>query len=146
MNSNNPMRNYKHDICGKFRDINTAIDSLGEDAFNNPENYEIFHAVHELLLKMVKTSRNTIAQNIKQDIVLVVSDRTPDLSLPKLHIEGVSVRIANTEGKMNYIYSTAENDGDHKSKIAVVSSLLPILEYEYEKSEEDLNNYLRVEI
>ena len=35
MSSNNTIRNFKHDISGKFKDISTAIASLDENAFEN---------------------------------------------------------------------------------------------------------------
>ncbi len=60
MNSTEAMRIYKHDIAGKFRDISTAIKALDENSFNDPEAREIFYAVHEVILKMVKTSEYTI--------------------------------------------------------------------------------------
>src|SRR5665647_2355645 len=110
MNSNNPIRNYKHDISGKFRDISTVLSSMDEEVFDDPANNEIFHAVHELLLKMVKTSRNTMLENLKQEIVLVVSDKEPELSLAKLQLEGVTVRYELQADSMKYYYFQREND------------------------------------
>jgi hypothetical protein len=62
MNSIERFRHYKHDIVGKFRDISTAINSLDENTYSDPENLEIFEAVHEVLEKMVVTSRQTILE------------------------------------------------------------------------------------
>lgn len=126
MNSSNPIRNYKHDIFGKFKDIGTAIADMDEEVFNDAGNNEIFHAVHEVLLKMVKTSRNTMLENLKQEIVLVVSDKEPDLSLSKLQIEGVLVRYLTTNEKMTYYYFTEENKGDAKENVAKIVCLLPV--------------------
>ena len=126
MNSNNVIRNYKHDISGKFKDIGTAIANMDESAFNDAGNNEIFHAVHEVLLKMVKTSRNTILENLKQEIVLVVSDKEPDLSLSKLQIEGVTVRYEMKDECMKYIYAKSENQGSVEVGIKVLKTFLPI--------------------
>lgn len=68
MNSTEAIRNYKHDISGKFKDISMAINSLDENSFNDPEAHEIFHAVHEVILKMVKTSEYTIQNHLKPKI------------------------------------------------------------------------------
>ena len=84
--------NYKHDIAGKFKDISTALASLDENSFDDPENNEIFHAVHGVFLKMVKTSRNTKIENLKQSMELVVSDNEPNLDLPKLQIKRDTTR------------------------------------------------------
>ena len=126
MNSINPMRNYKHDISGKFKDITTALASLDENAFQNPENNEIFHSIHEVLLKMVKTSRNTMIENLQQEIVLVVSDKEVDRSLPKLQIEGVTVRYDLVQGQMEYFLFKKENEGDLNYSIGSIIACLPI--------------------
>lgn len=126
MSSNNTIRNYKHDISGKFKDISTAIASMDENVFDDSENYEIFHAVHEVLLKMVKTSRNTILENFKQEIVLVVSDQEPDLIMPKLQIEGVTIRYEASLEKMSYYYFARENSGDVNGNVAKILCLLPV--------------------
>lgn len=127
MNSSNTIRNYKHDISGKFKDISTALSSMDENAFNDPDNNEIFHAVHEVLLKMVKTSRNTMAENLKQEIVLVVSDQAPDLSLPKLQIEGVTVRYEMKDERVNYHIFLSENVGNPIFLLGKLHSVLPIM-------------------
>jgi hypothetical protein len=60
MNSTETFRNYRHDITGKFKDITMAINSINESTINDPESLEIFEAIHEVLVKMVKTSGATI--------------------------------------------------------------------------------------
>lgn len=126
MNSSSSIRNYKHDISGKFKDISTALSAMDESAFNDPGNNEIFHAVHEVLLKMVKTSRNTMLENLKQEIVLVISDKEPEQSLPKLQIEGVTVRYEMKDEKMEYYYFEKENGGDFQDDLAKITCVLPI--------------------
>jgi hypothetical protein len=126
MSSNSSMRNYKHDITGKFKDITTALNALGDDAFLDPENNEVFHAIHEVLLKMVKTSRNTILENLKQEMVLVVSDKAPDTNLEKLQIEGVTVRYQMNNERMTYFYFEKENEGDREQDLKILEAFLPI--------------------
>lgn len=142
MNSNNTIRNYKHDISGKFKDISTALSSMNENSFDDPANNEIFHAVHEVLLKMVKTSRNTMAENMKQEIVLVVSDQAPDLTLPKLQIEGVTVRYELKDERMEYFYFKDENHGSVESHIEVLKALLPFTTLCFEGKQELTTKYL----
>ena len=125
MNSTN-LRNYKHDIAGKFKDISTALASLDEKSFDDPKNNEIFHAVHEVLLKMVKTSRNTMIENLKQEMVLVVSDQEPDTSLPKLQIEGVTVRYEMNAQEVRYLCFKNENDGDVVVNTGIICAFLPV--------------------
>ena len=126
MNSTEAIRNYKHDIAGKFKDISSALSALDEHSFENPETHEIFHAVHEVILKMVKTSRNTILNHLSQDNLLIVTDAAPDVSLPKLQIEGVVVRYSGHEGTVTYFYSRQENEKNEEVKLQAIKSLLPI--------------------
>ena len=126
MNSTEAIRNYKHDIAGKFKDISSALSALDEHSFENPESHEIFHAVHEVILKMVKTSRNTILNHLSQDNLLIVTDAAPDLSLPKLQIEGVVVRYSGQDGTVTYFYSRQENENNEEVKLQAIKSLLPI--------------------
>jgi hypothetical protein len=62
MNSTEALMHYRHDITGKFKDITMAINSINQDTIYDPESFEIFEAVHEVLLKMVKTSEKTIKE------------------------------------------------------------------------------------
>lgn len=126
MNSTEAIRNYKHDIAGKFKDISSALSALDEHSFENSESHEIFHAVHEVILKMVKTSRNTILNHLSQDNLLIVTDAAPDLSLPKLQIEGVVVRYSGQDGTVTYFYSRQENENNEEVKLQAIKSLLPI--------------------
>lgn len=133
MNSIEAICNYKHDIAGKFKDISTAISALDEKSFDDAENNEIFHAIHEVILKMVKTSRNTIAQKLYQEILLVVTNDNPDMNLPKLQIEGITVRFTGDNSTIKYVYSKPENE---ESLVDVHSgnlkTLLPIKSLGYQ--------------
>ena len=145
MNSNNPIRNYKHDISGKFKDITSAIASMDESAFNDSSNNEIFHAVHEVLLKMVKTSRNTMIENLNQEITLVVSDKEADLNLSKLQIEGLTVRYEMKDEKMKYFYFQVENKGEVKEHVATILSLLPVRSVLNEMKDQKMVKFLEEE-
>ena len=143
MNSTNPLRNYKHDIAGKFKDINTALAAMNENSFENPENNEIFHAIHEVLLKMVKTSRNTMRENLKQDMLLVVSDKDPILDLPKLQIEGVIVRYESTAAQVTYSLHLSENEGDMVFNLGRIHPSLPIHKINFDLKDKELEASLR---
>lgn len=39
MNSTSTIRNYKHDIAGKFKYITMAISAMDDEAFNDPKNH-----------------------------------------------------------------------------------------------------------
>jgi hypothetical protein len=145
MNSNNPIRNYKHDISGKFKDITSAIASMDESAFNDSSNNEIFHAVHEVLLKMVKTSRNTMIENLNQEITLVVSDKEADLNLSKLQIESLTVRYEMKDEKMKYFYFQVENKGEVKEHVATILSLLPVRSVLNEMKDQKMVKFLEEE-
>jgi hypothetical protein len=125
MNSTETLRNYKHDIAGKFKDISMAISELDESSFSDPEAQEIFHAVHEVILKMVKTSKRTIANSLNQEITLVVTDVEPNLDLPKLQLEGIVVRYENKGSLLRYLYSKLENHGPVETHLEVLKTLLP---------------------
>ena len=60
MNSTEMMIKYKHDIIGQFRDINAAVASFEASDFEGQKKLEVFHAVHEVLEKMLNTSKRTI--------------------------------------------------------------------------------------
>ena len=132
MNSTEKMIKYKHDTIGQFRDLKAAIESLDASDFEGSDKLEVFQAVHEVLLKMVKTSRNTMAAHLNQQILLVVSDGDPDTNLPMLQIEGVAVRYSGDDSSLRYVYSKMENEGSLDVHIWVLKTLLPIKCVEYE--------------
>jgi hypothetical protein len=135
MSSIEVIRNYKHDIAGKFKDISTVLNALNETSFDDLDNNEIFHAVHEVILKMVMTSRETMVENLNQDIVLIVYDKEPDLSLSKLQIQGVSVRYEIKRERVNYYYSRIENAGSVEVDCEMLKLVLPIKSIEFQKSD-----------
>ncbi|HXH31903.1 MAG TPA: hypothetical protein VNJ01_13925 [Bacteriovoracaceae bacterium] len=128
MSFSSVIKNYKHDIAGKFLNISSAINPMTDDVFKNPENNELFHAVHEVLLKMVRASRNTILQNLNQNMTLVVSDKDPDPTLLKLQIEGLLLRHSLTKESVTYYLFTAENPGNLAFHLGKVHAVLPVKE------------------
>lgn len=142
MNSSKTIRNYKHDISGKFKDITTAINTLDEKSFEDDDNNEIFHAVHEVLLKMVKTSRNTILENLKQEIILVVSDNEPNVSLSKLQIEGVTIRYELMTKSTVYFLFLNENKGNPAFLLGNVFAVLPIKKIRNEVENKEIHRLI----
>ena len=126
MSSTNSLRNYKHDITGKFKDISTALHSMDESSFTDPDNNQVFFAVHEVLLKMIKTSRNTMKENLKQDMILVVSDKSPNLDFQKLQIQGVTVRYEIHNDQASVYFFLSENTGNLIFHLGSVHAVLPI--------------------
>lgn len=128
MSSIEVWRNYQHDIVGKFRDIDAAVKALEASSFEDQTNNEIFHAIHEVLLKMLWTSRETMLANLKQQITLQVSEQKADSKLPKLLIEGLTVRYKLSPQEMTYYYFTEENPGPVEVGLSKLSMLLPFRE------------------
>lgn len=64
MNSTELMVKYKHDTIGQFRDLKFAIESLNEEDFKNSQKIEIFEAIHEVIERMMNTSKVTL-ENLK---------------------------------------------------------------------------------
>lgn len=126
MNSTEVLRNYRHDISGKFRDITMAIKLLDENSFNHQEGMEIFHAIHEVILKMLKTSRDTIRKNSNQKIDFIVEDSSPDLSLPRMVIEDLVVRLQTNGTDLRYIFYKMENKSHTSQNIEILKALLPL--------------------
>lgn len=125
MNSIEAIRNYKHDISGKFKDISMAINSLDENSFDDPQAHEIFHAIHEVILKMVKTSKKTIINNTNQEVDLIMTSDEPNIKLPKLQIDGITVRYLAKDSSIRYIYYYAENQGPVEMHIELLKILVP---------------------
>jgi hypothetical protein len=143
MNSIEAFRHYKHDIVGKFRDVSMAINNLNENSFNEPEANEIFHAVHEVILKMLLTSRNTIHKKLNQKIELVVIDEKPNTSLPAIKIEGITIRYELSETLMKYVYSKSENNGSVESHLESLKLMLPFRDLNFDGRSGIQENFLK---
>ena len=123
MNSSNTVRNYKCDVSGKSKDLSSDIVERDERTFDVIEENEIFYPVHEYFLKI---SMGTMIGNLNQEIVLVVSDKTPDLILPKLQDEGVLMRYDRDNDAIKYLYTSIENEGSIENHTEVLKAFLPI--------------------
>jgi len=132
VNSNEAFRNYRHDITGKFKDISMAINSLTEESLKDPLAFETFHAIHEVILKMLNTSQGLITKSLSQNIELIVTDCKPDPSLPNIQIEGLNIRYLSSQNKFSYIYSTHENEKISEEKIIFLKLLIPFKELRFE--------------
>lgn len=119
MNSIEAIRNYKHDIIGKFNDIQLVVKDFTEHSFKDQESIELLLAVHETLIKMIHTSKSVVESQVPGEIVLRVSKESINEDMPVLMIGGVKIRCGLNE----YWYSLREND---EKNIDLVKLLLPI--------------------
>jgi hypothetical protein len=126
MNSSEVLRNYRHDTVGKFKDISTAIEGFDENSFQDPEMTEVFHAIHEVLVKMVLSSKNTMKSKLSDRFQLEISHDNPNPNLPLLKLGEVAVRSQIDVKGIKYIYFVAENKGDLNSDLIVMKAMLPI--------------------
>lgn len=125
---NNNIAQYKHDTVGKFKDINAVVSRLNESAFSNPENLELFHMVHEAIMKMVKTSKEVIRQSYERPMILKVVDAELGDSLKKIQIDGLNLRLDFNENSVIYYYSVNENKEDLRIACGKLLALLPLKE------------------
>ncbi len=131
MNSNNiNIVKYKHDTIGKFNTITSMIAPLDEKSFDDSQSSELFHAVHEVICKMVRTSRQTIFSKFKNEILLIIQDECNDVDLPKILIADISVRYLSSEKSITYFLSLAENTENICFLLGKLFSILPIKKVE----------------
>ena len=117
---------YKHDTIGKFPILKGFIEGFEEQDYAHEENAVIFQAVHEVLIKMVTTSKKMMEGPLKQGASLNISNGKVDLALKKLDLPEVSVRYKLSQGRMDYFYYQSENSGDHLLNIEKLRLVLPI--------------------
>lgn len=120
------LEKYKHDTIGKFPILKGFIEGFEEHDFAHEDNAVIFQAVHEVLLKMVTTSKKMIEGPLKQGASLTILNGEANLALKKLDLAEVSVRYKLLNGRMDYFYYQSENTGDHLLNIEKLKLVLPI--------------------
>lgn len=125
MNSSDVMREYRHDIKGKFRNVSLAIDTLADDAFIDSSNNELFHAVHEVLVKMVRTSRKTIRSHLSMELVLYVTSEKVSENLPVLLLDNLSLRYELLPESITYFLQYDEKK-DFSFTLGKILALLPV--------------------
>jgi hypothetical protein len=117
---------YKHDIVGKFKTIEGLVATMDQHSFDRPEDCEIFYAVHEVLIKMVDSSRSILKSQIKAKKNLQITKDFQE-TLPQLKIAGLLIRYKiNPTGGILYIYSTAENTLPPEKALVILECLLPM--------------------
>jgi hypothetical protein len=126
MNSSDILRDYRHDISGKFNDISMAIKSISEDEINESASFEIFHAVHEVILKMLFTSNAMMKFHLSRDIELLLSDYGFDQNFPKIIFASITVRYDLDDVHLKYYLSPRENREDLEKIIEILDFILPI--------------------
>jgi hypothetical protein len=129
------LEKYKHDTIGKFPILKGFIDGFEEHDFAHEDNAVIFQAVHEVLIKMVTTSKKMMEGPLKQGASLTVCNGEADLALKRLDLPEVSVRYKLTQGRMDYFYYPHENSGDHSLNIEKLKLVLPIIQVCHPKGE-----------
>ncbi len=132
MNSNKTYLNYKHDILGKFKDIQMAATNLNEDSFFDPSKIEILLAIHHVLIKMVLTSKASLNLH-DQCAKLIISDSHPDQDAEMLKINHLILRQKSSENICIYTFYTRENEVEADLALNTLLNLLPIKETIWEK-------------
>lgn len=126
MNSISQLQNYKHDITGKFAGISSLVQKMDSSVFVDPGNCEIFHAIHEVLIKMVQTSRETILEELNQSMVLCISSNEVKIDLPQIQIKDLKLRWESAPEETTYYYFNRENSGPIGPNIDMIKTWLPI--------------------
>lgn len=142
MNFNNSLNHYKHDITGKFKDITSVVSLFDVSTLQDAKNLELFHAVHEVLLKMVQTSRQTILESMGESIELIITDREVRVELPQVVIQGLTLRYLLDSKGLSYFLYLPENPQDLFFTFGKVSALIPFKSVKNEISSPEVYNQL----
>lgn len=126
MNSIDAFKHYKHDVSGKFTELAQVIESFDENAFGEKANYEMFHAIHEAVVKMMRSSKKFLQENLQQEMVLKVSKALPAGEHSKFTINGVTIRLEYSEKQMTYFLNPDESELKEEEAIAVIQTLFPM--------------------
>lgn len=137
------LQNYKHDVIGKLSHIDKLVSPITEADFRSKTKDEIFLAVHESIIKILKTSKETLLQRSDWQIKLTISERSPSPDLPILKLGKCVVRAEVSEGAPSYFYFTQENTHDLAFAVGSIESLLPINEIVSDFLDEDSLSELR---
>lgn len=144
MKSNRSLVRYKHDVVGKFKEISSVITPLSDNE-EVPSNYfELFGIVHGLLMKMITTSRESMAELFTQECKLfVVSELPHDLKLTKLLIDDCEVFQSPSPEGLIYYFPIQTIDTDRAIfNLGKVKSILPISEIVIKIPEDKLRQRL----
>lgn len=124
MTSNRHLVQYKHDVIGKFKEITSVISPLDDFKECPTEYFELFSIVHELLIKMIATSRMTISEVFSQKARLEVVDEVPK-KLKKVSVGDLDLFIDKSSSGLTYYYLV--NDGEYKNIIFSLGKLVALL-------------------
>jgi hypothetical protein len=128
MNTLTELQNYKHDIPGKLKTISAIINRMDENFLSEKSSHETLLAIHEVLLKMVFTSRDFIGLASKAK--LIVKNTKPQSDLQTLSIDNLIIRYEVQSSLMNFYYFMGDNKGEHQANLEKIISLLPITKIE----------------
>jgi hypothetical protein len=137
------LQNYKHDVVGKLSFIQKIVSPISETDFYNRSKDEVFLAVHESILKILKTSKETIIQRNSPQIKLIISGGAPDPSLSVFKLGKCTVRADASGIISDYFYFTQENTLNLVFAVGRIESLLPITEITSEFLDEDITAELK---
>lgn len=129
------LEKYKHDTIGKFPMLRGLIETFEEHDYTQEDNAIIFQAIHEVLVKMVTTSKNLMEGPLKQGTTLTVLNDEVDPNLKKLELADVNVRYKLSNKKMDYYYFQSENSESLALNIEKLKLVLPITQIIYPSSE-----------
>jgi hypothetical protein len=128
MNYIDTCQQYEHDIIGSFKIVSSLFESVKKNGLQNEDSQEILHAIHDLLVNMVVTSRNTIIESSLEPVTISVDPLVipPNSSLVKLN--SVVVRSIVSKGLASYYYQTKENSEETSFNLQLLKEFLPINE------------------
>lgn len=125
MSISSTWRDYKHDVVGKFHGVNSAIQSMDESSLKKPETYEMFHAIHETLMRMVKSSKDLMTTHLEQEMKLVVVENVPE-GAERVRINDLALYAKITGKEATFYYPQSENKGPLLFNLGKIAGALPI--------------------
>lgn len=116
---------YKHDITGKFKDVSAVVNQIDQSTFDKAEGLELFHMVHESVIKMVKTSKEVIRCSFEIPMALHIVESELAPSIKKVHVDSLVLGFKFIDGTFTYYYNKNENDEDLRIACGKLLALLP---------------------
>jgi hypothetical protein len=121
----NNIQTYKHDITGKFNFISQVVANIPDADFSNGTENETLMAIHNSILRMVNTSRETLL-SVQKNVTSLKIVRIVDENSTLINVS--DIELAYCYDKMQTSYSMVYNPEDLSiiHKISTLIDLLPI--------------------